>query len=244
VFDPHFKEIFQERTGFYDFESLKKLNNYGNYRKHQGIIDDSERKEMKEWLKRIHTLSLKTFNYVNNDSYCEEFNEIEVERMLTTSEEEFLGIIEYADQIITRKNAVIKQLETEYKDLKSLIDDDTNQIIRYRSLARKLVRYRKAYKEFKSDYKLLIELLGNYIETCCQTKNCQEDIVRLIDGSTFEYTDSIMQIYTEVIKLDQQKNQALSRLEEVISKINSENNTTILNKDLLDQDYMETNLWD
>ncbi len=164
VNDPYFRDLFQEKIGFYDFESLKRLNSYSNNRKHQGALDDIEKREIKEWLKRLHTLSLKTFNYVNNESYFEEFNEYEVEKMLIPSEEEFMGVVEYADLIIGRKNADIERLENDYKDLDSLINDDTNEILRLQSLNNKFNEMNNRYKKISASYKSLIDLFGEYVE--------------------------------------------------------------------------------
>lgn len=179
--DTYFKNIFQEKTGFRDFNSLRRLNEFGNKRKHQESHDNIEKEEIKEWLKRIHTLSLKTFNYINNQNYYEKFDEDKVDKLLLSSEEEFFDVIEYADNMISRKNSVILKLEQEYLELESIIHDDTEEIISYKNLIKRIEEESQQYKDLSLDYISLLDKVEEYLDKNRIKNHCIDEILEIHD---------------------------------------------------------------
>ncbi|MBM7562868.1 hypothetical protein [Fusibacter tunisiensis] len=185
VNDSYFKQVFQEKTGFYDFNSLRRLNTYGNKRKHYESPNEVEKEEIKEWLKRLHTLSLKTFNYLNNQNYYEEFNEEKVEKLLLSPEDEFFDVVEYADNIISRKNEVILKLENENLELASLISDDTEEIISYKEKIKRLEKTNGQQSYLLKDYKSILDMFEEYLDVNRIKNSCSDEILELIESYGF-----------------------------------------------------------
>lgn len=211
--DSYFKEKFQEKTGFQDFNSLRRLNNYGNTRKHNTSNDAIEKEEIKEWLKRIHTLSIKTYNYLNDQNYQEDFNEKEVDKLLLTTEEEFFDVIDYADNIINRKNEVILNLENEYQDLVAIIKDDTEVILEYEKMIKKLKRANIKKNKIIKNYKILSNMFEEYIDLNRLKNYCVDDIMGNIISSDHEFDEQLKLLNNELKELKTDIKQLLKNIE-------------------------------
>ena len=196
--DTYFKEIFQAKTGFHDFNSLKKLNDYGNERKHHTFNADVEKEEIKKWLKRLHTLSLKTYNYLNQQNYFEEFDDNEIEKLLMTSEEEFFDVIEYADNMISRKNEIINKIEDEYLELVALIKDDTEQLVSNEKLIKKLKKKTKNQNKMIMNYKIILGMFDNYIDLISHKDYCIDDIIINFSKSEYEIDDTLKSLIKQL----------------------------------------------
>ena len=211
--DSYFKEKFQEKTGFQDFNSLRRLNNYGNTRKHNTSNDAIEKKEIKEWLRRIHTLSIKTYNYLNDQNYQEDFNEKEVDKLLLTIEEEFFDVIDYADNIINRKNEVILNLESEYQDLVAIIKDDTEVILEYKKMINKLKRANIKKNKIIMNYKILYNMFEEYIDLNRLKNYCVDDIMGNIIKSDHKFDEQLNLLNNELQELKTDIKQLLKNIE-------------------------------
>jgi hypothetical protein len=205
VGDSHFRDIFQRETGFHDFNSLKKLNRSGNDRKHSGILTELEKNDIKEWLKRLHTLSLKTYNYLYDKDYREDFDESEVEKILMTTEEEFSSVIDYADDVISRKNIIIANLESDCKELESFISDDTKELLSYSKLIRKLEKERDASKSLISNYDTLLAMFGDYVELNRRKSHSVNEIVQFLCLPEFGFESMVEPISQEIQEIQELK---------------------------------------
>lgn len=195
--DSYFKRVFQEKTGFHDFNSLHRLNEYGNKRKHDASTEDIEKEEIREWLKRLHTLSLKTFNYLQNQDYYEEFNDEELEKLLLSSEEEFFDVIDYADDIISRKNEIILKLEDDYLELLSLVIGDTEEIISYKKFINELEKSNLLCNRSLIDYNSLLVMLEEYLDINRIKNSCIDEIWELLERYGFKFEGRLETLNTE-----------------------------------------------
>lgn len=114
--DYAFTSVFTEKTGIGDIKRLKKLNLESNSAKHEKKVtkkfsDD----EIREWVKYIHTLSVKTFEYLENTNISDKFDDEYVSYLLVNKNVELEQAINCASAYGINKDQVLKAYSVSIK---------------------------------------------------------------------------------------------------------------------------------
>lgn len=151
-----FMDEFIKKTGYYDVDKFNRINQKGNDIKHVGKIYQFDEEDIINHIKSLHSLSLKTYNYLMGEETEEIFDkeyfvDLMRDEMLTKDE-----IIQYADLMLARRKADIENLSLELKKVNRKLE----HVRKRRDEAQENIkpakdRYRKAEVQFRKENNIL-----------------------------------------------------------------------------------------
>lgn len=182
--DQGFRADFSKKTGFRNFNDLKDINEASNEIKHMGVPFNLTESQTQKILQSIHDLSLKSYNYLENGGVTEKYDSQYFKTLMDQKDHDTDLTIQYADEIIQKKNELIRELMDDLDVMNEFSSEDIEELNR---LKPRVERCEKS-----------VMVLDKVVDILFQgSVHCLNRILDLKDSNDFDF-DEFNQFITDM----------------------------------------------
>lgn len=170
--DAFFCADYQKRTTFNQWESLSMLNRLSNDIKHNGNIPVVSEKDITDIMWSIHSLAVKTYNYLMHKTLNEKFDDNYFRELKESQDNDINDIVTYADLQLARKNEEIASLLDDLSIMDSFAKED-------QKINKKMEAENNVLKSNNRMYGIMFEQLLSAAKVAVESKD-ENDLADLI----------------------------------------------------------------